>query len=359
MCRPLSTVGARLDITALLLGTWPPAATITATGHVQNREGEAASTLGDRIAVLDTTDAVAFLTTLREAHTGEHPPTPHPGCRPRRSRSTPNRAPAVPTRHRHRSLRRRPTRPQSSRRSCGCSGHLASRTSPSLVGRCVPKLSNWRSFWPATLTAPPPATSANTSNPTPASAKPTNASTPTPATSDTSSPAPAPPTRRTTSPKSPDATDSTPPPSTSTSGRCATSYAKPPSPPAHAAANSSPPPATSTPHHSPTATTTNGSHPTAKPHADWGTEAHLLLANDLLHTDPQTASDLLDKAITLDPYNEALYTTAMHARHALDDPDGIHTLLRALTKALTDLDTQPHQDTITLATRLGRQSREA
>ncbi|WP_238452852.1 transcriptional regulator [Micromonospora sp. ATA51] len=82
----------------------------------------------------------------------------------------------------------------------------------------------------------------------------------------------------------------------------------------------------------------------------WGTEAHLLLADDLLDTNPQAASDLLDKAIGLDRYNEALYTKAMHARHALGDADGIRTLLRALTKALADLDAEPQEDTITLAT---------
>lgn len=84
----------------------------------------------------------------------------------------------------------------------------------------------------------------------------------------------------------------------------------------------------------------------------WGTEAHLILADDLLDHDPQTASDLLDKAIGLDRYHEALYTKAMHARHALGDTDGIRILLRALTKALSDLDAQPHEDTITLADNL-------
>ncbi|MFG1766870.1 transcriptional regulator [Micromonospora sp. NBRC 107095] len=84
----------------------------------------------------------------------------------------------------------------------------------------------------------------------------------------------------------------------------------------------------------------------------WGTEAHLLLADDLLGSDPQAASDLLDKAIGLDHYNEALYTKAMHARHALGDADGIRTLLRALTKALADLDAEPQDDTITLAAQL-------
>ncbi|WP_247663854.1 transcriptional regulator [Micromonospora sp. U21] len=84
----------------------------------------------------------------------------------------------------------------------------------------------------------------------------------------------------------------------------------------------------------------------------WGTEAHLLLADDLLDTNPQAASDLLAKAIGLDRYNEALYTKAMRARHALGDADGIRTLLSALTKALADLDAEPHEDTIALATQL-------
>ncbi|MEU4482535.1 transcriptional regulator [Micromonospora sp. NPDC023966] len=85
----------------------------------------------------------------------------------------------------------------------------------------------------------------------------------------------------------------------------------------------------------------------------WGTEAHLLLADDLIHSDPQAASDLLDKAISLDHYNETLYTRAMHARHALGDADGIRTLLRALSKALADLDAEPQGETIALATQIG------
>ncbi|GAA3741786.1 hypothetical protein GCM10022225_26640 [Plantactinospora mayteni] len=84
----------------------------------------------------------------------------------------------------------------------------------------------------------------------------------------------------------------------------------------------------------------------------WGTEAHLLLADDLLESDPQAASDLLDKAIGLDRYNEELYRKAMHARHALRDPDGIRALLRALTKALADLDTEPAEATTDLASKL-------
>jgi two-component SAPR family response regulator len=84
----------------------------------------------------------------------------------------------------------------------------------------------------------------------------------------------------------------------------------------------------------------------------WGTEAHLLLADDLLEADPQTASDLLDKAIGLDRYNEELYRKAMHARHRLGDADGIRALLRALTKALADLDAEPDDATTELAAAL-------
>ncbi|MEU8236437.1 LysM peptidoglycan-binding domain-containing protein [Actinoplanes sp. NPDC048967] len=84
----------------------------------------------------------------------------------------------------------------------------------------------------------------------------------------------------------------------------------------------------------------------------WATEAHLMLADDLLGTDPQAASDLLDKAIGLDRYNEALYLKAMQARHALGNADGIRVLLRALTKELADLDAEPREETIELANRL-------
>ena len=86
----------------------------------------------------------------------------------------------------------------------------------------------------------------------------------------------------------------------------------------------------------------------------WATEAHLRLADELLATDPQAASDLLDKAIGLDRYNEELYRRAMHARCALNDAAGIQILLQALTDALADLDTAPGADTAALAADLCR-----
>jgi DNA-binding SARP family transcriptional activator len=79
------------------------------------------------------------------------------------------------------------------------------------------------------------------------------------------------------------------------------------------------------------------------------TDAHLLLAEELLPTDAQAASDVLDRAIRLDRYNERLYQAAMQARHRAGDRDGIRALLRALTNALTDLDAEPDEATIELA----------
>ena len=87
------------------------------------------------------------------------------------------------------------------------------------------------------------------------------------------------------------------------------------------------------------------------------TDAHLLLADTLLDGDPHAASDVLDRAIHLDPYNESLYRQAMHTRHALGDRDGIRALLNALTVALADLDVVPDEDTVELAQRLRNERR--
>jgi DNA-binding SARP family transcriptional activator len=81
----------------------------------------------------------------------------------------------------------------------------------------------------------------------------------------------------------------------------------------------------------------------------WGIEAHLLLAETLLTDNPRAATEILDKAITLDPCNEDLYRTAMRARHALGDHDGVRTLLQALTTVLADIDTEPTAETAALA----------
>jgi hypothetical protein len=84
----------------------------------------------------------------------------------------------------------------------------------------------------------------------------------------------------------------------------------------------------------------------------WGSEAHLLYAEALLDTSPQVAADVLDHAIRLDPHNERLYVQALHARHAVHDRDGLRVIMRALTKALADLDAEPSEETIAQYERL-------
>jgi nucleoid-associated protein YgaU/DNA-binding SARP family transcriptional activator len=81
-------------------------------------------------------------------------------------------------------------------------------------------------------------------------------------------------------------------------------------------------------------------------------DAHLLLAELLMDGDPEAASETLDRAIRLDRYNERVYVAAMQARHRLGDTDGIRALLRALTVALVDLESQPDQATVEVANRL-------
>lgn len=81
-------------------------------------------------------------------------------------------------------------------------------------------------------------------------------------------------------------------------------------------------------------------------------DAHLLLADALLPDDPQGASEVLDRAIGLDRYNEALYRKAMEAHHALGDRDRVRILLQALTIALADLDAEPDDETVGLAEQL-------
>lgn len=84
----------------------------------------------------------------------------------------------------------------------------------------------------------------------------------------------------------------------------------------------------------------------------WGIEAHALLADELLATDPRAASDLLDRAIRIDRYNEDLYRRGMRVRHAMSDGEGVRALLRALSAALAELDAQPSDTTVNLVRRL-------
>jgi nucleoid-associated protein YgaU/DNA-binding SARP family transcriptional activator len=78
------------------------------------------------------------------------------------------------------------------------------------------------------------------------------------------------------------------------------------------------------------------------------TDAHLHLADLLAGTNPHDAADILDHAITLDPYNENLYQQAMKIRYQLNDRNAIHHLHRRLTTALAELDTHPDESTTAL-----------
>jgi DNA-binding SARP family transcriptional activator len=80
-------------------------------------------------------------------------------------------------------------------------------------------------------------------------------------------------------------------------------------------------------------------------------DAHLALA-DAFTGDPAAQARVLEAAIGHSPYSEHLYQQAMRARAALGHLDAVRTLLRALGRALAEIDAEPGDDTITLADRL-------
>ncbi|WP_430788128.1 BTAD domain-containing putative transcriptional regulator [Actinoplanes sp. G11-F43] len=80
-------------------------------------------------------------------------------------------------------------------------------------------------------------------------------------------------------------------------------------------------------------------------------DAHLALA-DALTGDLTAQARVLETAIGHSPYSEHLYQRAMRTRAALGHVDAIRTLRRALDRALAEIDTEPSDDTITLADKL-------
>ena len=54
--------------------------------------------------------------------------------------------------------------------------------------------------------------------------------------------------------------------------------------------------------------------------------------------DPRAALDLIQQAISVDPYSEDLYQRAMRLHATLNNPDGVHRSLRAITERLAHLD---------------------
>ncbi|AYF26726.1 hypothetical protein CSH63_04465 [Micromonospora tulbaghiae] len=80
-------------------------------------------------------------------------------------------------------------------------------------------------------------------------------------------------------------------------------------------------------------------------------DTYLALA-DALADHPVHQLTVLDEAIRHSPYTEELYQHAMRARAALGQTDAIRSLRRALTRALAEIDAEPHEDSLALANEL-------
>ncbi|MFF0880419.1 BTAD domain-containing putative transcriptional regulator [Micromonospora aurantiaca (nom. illeg.)] len=80
-------------------------------------------------------------------------------------------------------------------------------------------------------------------------------------------------------------------------------------------------------------------------------DTYLALA-DALADHPAHQLTVLDEAIRHSPYTEELYQHAMRARAALGQTDAIRSLRRALTRALAEIDAEPHEDSLSLANEL-------
>lgn len=65
--------------------------------------------------------------------------------------------------------------------------------------------------------------------------------------------------------------------------------------------------------------------------------------------DPHTALDLIQQAVSIDPYNENLYQRAMRLHATLSNPDGVHRSLRVATERLAQLDEHVSAQTRQLA----------
>ncbi|MGI5243329.1 BTAD domain-containing putative transcriptional regulator [Dactylosporangium sp. CA-139066] len=85
-----------------------------------------------------------------------------------------------------------------------------------------------------------------------------------------------------------------------------------------------------------------------------GIRARLSLAEVITADDPRGAADLIHAAAALDPINEDLARHAMRAFARLGDAPAVHGVLQHLSAALDDIDEQPSPDTIALAAQLQR-----
>lgn len=81
-------------------------------------------------------------------------------------------------------------------------------------------------------------------------------------------------------------------------------------------------------------------------------DAVAALARALVDTDPHHTLDLLETARAFDPHNELLYRDIMRLQQRLGRLDAIPRTLTLLTTRLAELDDQPTEHTINLATQL-------
>ncbi|MBB5874635.1 DNA-binding SARP family transcriptional activator/nucleoid-associated protein YgaU [Allocatelliglobosispora scoriae] len=81
-------------------------------------------------------------------------------------------------------------------------------------------------------------------------------------------------------------------------------------------------------------------------------DAHVLLAQELAEDDLGAAAAVIDKAITIDPYNESLYQMAMQLSHHIGDTGNVAVLLQQLARRLVELGMRPTSEIRDLAGRL-------
>lgn len=83
-------------------------------------------------------------------------------------------------------------------------------------------------------------------------------------------------------------------------------------------------------------------------------DAYGLLAQAAHAREPEHALALLERARSLDPYNEALYRDIARTQDRLGRTDAIPRTLALLTAALAEIDEQPTAETVALCTALAR-----
>jgi DNA-binding SARP family transcriptional activator len=82
------------------------------------------------------------------------------------------------------------------------------------------------------------------------------------------------------------------------------------------------------------------------------------LIHETATEDPQQTLALLERARSLDPYNEAIYRDLMRTQARLGQHDAVPRTLNLLTRSLAELDLQPTRDTLELAETLRRGHRK-